>query len=183
MNADQETLTLAQLNDMDDVESSTYFRRCCAAESWVEKMVKGKPYQSLESCLNFAHESWQGLSEEDYLQAFSAHPKIGDVSSLQKKYADTHALAAGEQSGAQLATEQVILDLAAGNQEYEDKFGFIFIVFATGKSAEQMLALLQARLPNSREQEIQNAADNQEKITALRIRKLLGEADSPKVKQ
>lgn len=169
-------LTLEQLNLLDDVQTAAHFRRCCASNTWVDLMVKSKAYISEQDLLSKAKSIWQSLEEEDYLQAFDAHPKIGDVSSLKEKYADTHILASNEQAGAQEATELIIAELAAGNQEYEAKFGFIFIVFATGKSAAEMLDLLKQRLPNTREQEIQNAADNQAKITEQRLKKLLGMA-------
>lgn len=112
------------------------------------------------------------LSDEDWLQAFDAHPKIGDVTSLKKKYANTHSLASGEQSATAAADESVLQRLKNGNDAYADKFGFIFIVCATGKSADEMLALLEARLPNTRAQEIENAAREQAKITHIRLDKL-----------
>jgi len=87
----------------------------------------------------------------------------------------TKALAAGEQSSVSQASEETLQALARDNVAYLQKFGFIFIVFATGKSAAEMLALLQARLPNSRKQELRNAAQEQHKITALRLHKLLQE--------
>ena len=136
-------------------------------------MVKRSPFLDENVLQREAETVWQGLGEDDYLEAFLGHPKIGDVSSLRKKYADTHALASNEQSGASSATDEVIQELARLNSEYEEKFGFIFIVFATGKSAAEMLDILKERLPNPRDKEIQNAADNQQKITALRLKKML----------
>ena len=105
--------------------------------------------------------------------AFEAHPKIGDIKSLKAKYASTEALASGEQAGARVAPEAVLQRLKDGNDAYLHKFGFIFIVCATGKSAEQMLELLEQRLPNSREQELRIAAEEQAKITHIRLDKLL----------
>ena len=95
------------------------------------------------------------------------------MNSLRKKYASTKALAAGEQSAVSQASEETLQALAQGNLDYEKKFGFIFIVCATGKSALEMLELLQARLPNTREQELLNAAREQHAITVLRLQKLL----------
>jgi OHCU decarboxylase len=112
------------------------------------------------------------LTEADWLEAFAAHPLIGDVDSLRAKYAATKTLAAGEQSGVASAGEATLAALAEVNRAYRDKFGFIFIVFATGKSAAEMLAILKSRIDNSREQEIRNAAVEQMKITRLRLQKL-----------
>ena len=99
------------------------------------------------------------------------------MNSLRKKYASTKGLASNEQSGVNSADEQTLIDLANANDEYFEKNGFIFIVYATGKSAAQMLAILQGRLPNDRATEIKNAAVEQSKITALRLNKLLGLAE------
>ncbi len=107
------------------------------------------------------------------MQAFEGHPKIGDVNSLREKYADTRAMASGEQGGVAGASERVVQELSEGNRQYEEQNGFIFIVCATGKSAGEMLSLLQSRLPNPRGEEIKNACLEQEKITALRIQKML----------
>jgi len=167
-------MTLDELNNLTAEKATETFTGCCAAERWVEKMVNGRPYASVGELLKKADEYWWTMEEADFLQAFTAHPKIGDVDSLRAKYANTKAIAANEQSGAQVAPEDVLQALAKGNTDYEQKFGFIFIVFATGKSAAQMLELLQNRLPNSREQEIRNAAENQMMITDLRIKKILG---------
>lgn len=166
-------MTLEQLNNLPNDEAMTAFSQCCVAERWVAQMVAGRPFSSQEQLHLQAEAIWQSLEENDYLQAFEGHPKIGDVSSLKKKYASTKALASGEQSSVQAADDATIEALAAGNTAYEEKFGFIFIVCATGKSAAEMLALLQARLPNTREVEVQLAADEQAKITRIRINKLL----------
>jgi 2-oxo-4-hydroxy-4-carboxy-5-ureidoimidazoline decarboxylase len=147
--------------------------QCCTAESWVEAMVAGRPYTNEQALYESANQYWQDLSEEDYLQAFAGHPQIGDIDSLQSKYANTKALAAGEQSSVTQADSDVINALAQGNRDYLEKFGFIFIVCATGKSATEMLALLQQRLCNNRSSELANAAEQQRKIFQLRLRKLL----------
>ncbi|ASP37356.1 OHCU decarboxylase [Bacterioplanes sanyensis] len=166
-------MMLTELNQLSEQHAQQQLSSCCAAERWVEGMVSLRPFESVEQLCQQADIVWQQLSEADYLQAFEAHPKIGDVSSLREKYANTKAIAANEQSGAQHAAEATLQRLAQLNQDYQDKFGFIFIVFATGKSAEQMLELLEQRIHNSREQEIANAAANQMQITNLRLQKLL----------
>lgn len=137
-------------------------------------MADARPFSTVEVMHQAALDIWADLTERDYLQAFEGHPKIGDVNSLRKKYASTKGLASNEQSGVNSADEQTLIDLVNANDEYFEKNGFIFIVYATGKSAAQMLAILQGRLPNDRATEIKNAAVEQSKITALRLNKLLG---------
>lgn len=166
-------MTLEQLNQLAADEANTAFMQCCVAERWVQGMVAAQPFASVKQLFETADSLWNGLDEADYLQAFEGHPKIGDVTSLKKKYASTKQLAAGEQSSVNQATDDVIQALADGNTAYEQRYGFIFIVCATGKSAADMLALLQARMHNERADEVQNAAAEQAKITQIRINKLL----------
>lgn len=164
-------MSLADLNNPDT--APPLFRQCCASDAWVERMLTGTPYPDAAAVVAAADRNWQGLDESDYLQAFAAHPKIGDIHSLKAKYADTQTLAAAEQSGVATADDAVIQALARGNRDYQNKFGFIFIVCASGKSAREMCELLQARLPNDRTTELQNAAEEQRKILQLRLEKLL----------
>jgi 2-oxo-4-hydroxy-4-carboxy-5-ureidoimidazoline decarboxylase len=164
---------LAELNNLPTGEAEERFLRCCGSRAWARAMAAARPYRDVDSIHEKSSEVWHSLAVEDRLEAFTAHPKIGDVNSLRAKYANTKAWASGEQAGVQTAGEDVLQGLATGNADYETKFGFIFIVCATGKSAGEMLALLQARLPNSREQEIVNAGAEQLKITSIRINKWL----------
>jgi 2-oxo-4-hydroxy-4-carboxy-5-ureidoimidazoline decarboxylase len=131
------------------------------------------PADDLVELLEDAEEQWYLCSEQDWKEAFAHHPKIGDAESLKKKFASTAHWASEEQGGVNTASPQTIEALAKGNQEYEKKFGYIFIIYATGKSAEEMLAILQSRLQNNPEVEIEVAADEQNKITKLRLEKLL----------
>jgi OHCU decarboxylase len=166
-------MTLEELNNLPASDATQVFSQCCAAQNWVQQMVAARSFANVEELINTAERIWRTMSEADFLEAFEAHPQIGNVDTLRAKYANTKALAAGEQSSVVVASEQTLQNLAQGNRDYLEKFGFIFIVFATGKSADQMLALLQARLPNGRSTEIKNAAEEQRKITDLRLRKLL----------
>ena len=166
-------MTLSELNHLPEREANHAFMQCCTASTWVKSMVNSRPFVDVKSLYQSADEHWLDLAESDYLEAFEGHPKIGDVNSLRAKYANTKALASGEQSAVNQAPEPVLNDLCQGNQDYEDKFGFIFIVCATGKSAAQMLALLQVRLPNDRATELKNAAQEQRKIFHLRLDKCL----------
>jgi 2-oxo-4-hydroxy-4-carboxy-5-ureidoimidazoline decarboxylase len=163
---------LERLNSLPPELARLDLQRCNGSSAWVERMLANRPFHTMEDLLTTAEREWAALGEADWLEAFSHHPKIGDVDSLRKKFASTAQWAAGEQSSVQQADEETIRELAAGNAAYEQKFGFIFIICATGKSAKEMLAALQQRLPNERGAELRNAAGEQAKITALRLKKL-----------
>ncbi|MDB5246630.1 MAG: uraD [Segetibacter sp.] len=130
------------------------------------------PFKDLVDLEETAEEKWRECIELDWLEAFQHHPKIGDINSLKKKFASTAHLASNEQSSVNIASEKILEELAKGNEAYEKKFGYIFIVCATGKSAEEMLNILRSRLPNSAADEIEIAAEEQIKITKLRLEKL-----------
>jgi len=166
-------MTLHELNILPKDELKDALLKCCGSVNWAEKMLPFFPADDLIELLEDAEEQWWKCTEADWLEAFTYHPKIGDIESLRKKFASTAAWAEGEQIGAADAPQQILEKLAEGNDAYEKKFGFIFIVCATGKTAGQMLDLLNERLPNSREKELEIAADEQSKITKLRLEKLL----------
>jgi 2-oxo-4-hydroxy-4-carboxy-5-ureidoimidazoline decarboxylase len=147
--------------------------RCCGSQRWADAMLAARPFVSEAALFEVSDEAWAATSEADWLEAFRHHPKIGDRESLRQKFASTATWAANEQSGTSAASEDVLAALAEGNEAYERKFGFIFIVCATGKTAAEMLELLQARLPNDRETELRIAAGEQHKITRLRLEKWL----------
>lgn len=165
-------MNLTDLNQLSKKDAKLLFMQCCTSVQWVNKMTDARPYADMSSLKNNADDSWKVLQESDFLQAFEGHPKIGDVNSLKEKYSNTKKLASGEQGLVSEATEQVISDLSLGNEKYFNKFGFIFIVCATGKSASEMLFLLQQRLPNSRKIELINASEEQRKIFQIRLDKL-----------
>lgn len=166
-------MTLQELNDLSPQELQEALMRCCGASHWVKQMVGKAPYGSKDQLMYFADYLWENAHEETWLEAFTHHPKIGDIDSLEKKFASTKQWAEGEQSGVQAASRQVLEALAKGNADYEDKFGYIFIVCATGKTADEMLSLLHERLPNEPEEEIWTAMGEQQKITKIRLEKLL----------
>lgn len=166
-------MTLAEFNALPTAEAERHLKDCNASQRWAAQLAAARPFGDVSAWKNAAGKIWQTLGEADYLQAFEAHPMIGDVDSLRKKYASTKAMASGEQSGAAGADEAVLAELAKLNTAYLEKFGFIFIVFATGKSAAEMLAILKSRIDNDRATEIRNAAAEQLKISLLRIDKLL----------
>ena len=136
-------------------------------------MNQNRPFQNKDDLYQKSESIWFSLSSKDWLEAFIHHPKIGDIDSLRKKFHNTKSISENEQSGVNDAAESTLKDLAESNQLYEDKFGFIFIVCATGKSADEMLALIKIRLNNNVNAEMLNAAKEQNKITQLRLEKLL----------
>ena len=147
--------------------------KCCASSNWISRMIDGGSFASDLDVMLRAERSWQELAEADYLEAFAAHPRIGDVETLRAKYANTKRIASDEQSGVEQADENTLQRLATANEQYLAKFGFIFIICATGKSAAEMLTSLETRLQNNRQQELVNAAAEQLKITQIRLRKLV----------
>ena len=166
-------MDIQKLNCLSEADARQALYHCLSCHRWVDDMLAGMPFGSVMSLNQRAESGFGDLNEQEWLEAFDGHPKIGDVNSLKDKYAATRMMASHEQSSVQHADDEVIMRLAHGNRRYEDKFGFIFIVFATGKSAARMLELLEDRLPNSRDQELKNAAREQMKITRLRLEKLL----------
>ena len=166
-------MTLHEFNILPKQQLIEELTKCCGSSAWVKRMLPFIPADDMIELLEDAEEEWNKCSEEDWKEAFGHHPKIGDVESLAKKFASTAQWAAGEQSAVNVASKETIEALAEGNRLYEEKFGYIFIVCATGRSAEEMLMLLRTRLQNKPEEEILIAADEQNKITKLRIEKLL----------
>ncbi len=166
-------MTLHELNILSKEQLKEELFKCCGSIAWVNKMHPYFPADDMVEILEDAEEQWWLCTEADWLEAFSHHPKIGDVENLKKKFASTAVWASGEQSATATASQEILEALAKGNDDYEKKFGYIFIVCATGKTAEEMLQMLLERLPNSAAEEIKIAADEQSKITQLRIEKLL----------
>ena len=138
----------------------------CGSERWAAALVDGRPYDDLGALAAVAGAAWDAVAEDDRLQAFAAHPLIGDREVLRAKYATT---AHAEQGQVLTASDATLDALAALNVQYADRHGFIFIVCATGRSAEEMLALLAGRIDNDRATELVNASREQAAITRLRL--------------
>ena len=166
-------MTLHEFNTLPHESLIAELSKCCGARAWVQRMLPFIPADDLVELLEDAESQWWLCNEEDWKEAFTHHPKIGDLDSLKKKFANTAVWASGEQSGVNTAKDEILNALAEGNRLYEEKFGYIFIVCASGKSAEEMLGMLDERLKNNPEDEIRIAADEQNKITLLRLEKLL----------
>ncbi len=153
-------------------EARQLLTTCCGSSAWVLRMLRRRPFMNTERLLALARDDWFGLTHTDWLEAFAHHPKIGDREALAGRFAGTAQLSEREQRGVDGAPAGVLDQLAAGNRAYQDKFGYIFIVCATGRTAAEMLDLLRARLPNDAATEIRIAAEEQAKITELRLRSL-----------
>ncbi len=152
--------------------------RCCHSSRWADGMVHGRPYNSFADLVSHGAMLWESLSGEDWLEAFAGHPKIGDMASLRAKFGSTSGWCSGEQSGVDNAQEEVLKGLAEGNRAYEERFGYIFIVCATGKTAVEMLEILRGRINNEPSRELTIAAEEQNKITKIRLEKLCQEVQS-----
>ena len=166
-------ITLADLNRMDSDEATASLLTCCGSSRWASAMESARPFSTIQQVLEHADTHWGAMMRADILEAFSHHPKIGTVENLREKFASTAQWAGSEQSGVQAASESTLTALAQGNEDYEKRFGYIFIVCATGKSAQDMLSLLETRIGNDLEAELSIAAAEQAKITRLRLEKLL----------
>jgi 2-oxo-4-hydroxy-4-carboxy-5-ureidoimidazoline decarboxylase len=160
---------LRSIDGADDAAARAVLTRACGSTRWVDRMMALRPFGSDDALKHAARAEWFTLDEQDWLEAFSHHPKIGDRAALEARFPSTHDLSSQEQSGVAAARADVIDALAKANEEYLDRFGFIFIVCATGKTAEQMLDVLRDRLSNDRATELRIAAEEQAKITVLRL--------------
>ena len=153
-------------------DARTLLMACCGSTRWVDRMLARRPFGSRIGLLTAAREEWNVLDPHDWREAFSQHPKIGDRASLRERFPTTHEQSEKEQAGVAGASDAVLDALADANRAYEDRFGYIFIVCATGKSAEAMLALLRERLSNQPDDELLIAAGEQANITAIRLEAL-----------
>jgi len=168
-------MTVEEINALPADQMAAFLRTTCTAERWIERMVAARPFKDRTDLLDSARIHWAGTNEEDWRQAFEGHPMIGDIDSLRAKYHASKGLSSAEQAGATGASETTLQALAEGNKRYLKRHGFIFIVFASGKTADQMLELLNARINNSTEQELKLAAQQQLKITLKRLDEAISE--------
>lgn len=164
---------LAWLNSLAPAAARHELLKCCGSQRWATAVEQARPYANLEEIVTRANEVWWRLDNEDWLEAFRSHPKIGEKRVAKPVAAQSQQWSAQEQQGVAHASPEVTGKLATRNCDYEQKFGFIFIVCATGKSSDEILALLEQRLANDPVSELPIAAAEQAKITELRLRKLL----------
>ena len=166
-------MSLDKLNDANTEQVYSIFESCCCAPKWIENMISARPFAHGKDLLVASDNCFLQLSEADYVEAFKGHPQIGNLQTLHDKYANTSDSASHEQSGMSDADQLVIEEMHALNIKYLQKFGFIFIVCASGKSAQQMLDLIKSRINNDLQKELFIAGNEQAKITHLRLEKLL----------
>jgi allantoicase len=167
------TSTQATLDSLSSDEAREALQRCCGSTRWVDRVLASRPFGSSAGLAVVARHAFAALERDDFLEAFSHHPAIGaDLSALREKFASTSSWSSHEQGGVANADEATLLELAAANRAYVKRFGYTFIVCATGKSAAQMLSLLKERLENDAAIELRIAALEQQKITYLRLEKL-----------
>jgi len=164
-------MTIAEFDHLEPSQKKALLLQCCGSSAWANKMLKMPPVEDLIDLFEDAEEKWYECNEEDWKEAFSHHPKIGDMDALRKTFSSDQ-FAEDEQSSIKQASERSLQLLAEGNKQYEEKFGYIFIVCASGKSADELLEILNSRLQNNPEEEIKIAMDEQNKITKLRLEKL-----------
>lgn len=161
------------INHASDAEAQTMLLRCCRSQRWAIGMLAKRPFASTAALLSEADRVWSTLARDDYLEAFAGHPEIGaNEAELRQRFASTAAWSHGEQRGVAGASDAVLKALATANRAYRARFGYIFIVCASGKSAEEMLTLVERRLHHEPELELGVAAAEQAKITRLRLQKL-----------
>ena len=158
-------MTLDELNGADDVIIRESLKHCCGSEAWVEGMIGLRPFADRHALFSASDSVWKSLAASDWLEAFAQHPKIGEKSASR--------WSAEEQRGMEHASMVTALRMTQLNAEYERKFGWIFIVCASGKSADDMLALISRRVQNDPDTELRIAADEQSKISKLRLEKLI----------
>ncbi len=171
-----EAAAVARLNALPDAEAVAELRQCCASLAWAQAMAAQRPYRDVGALLDSADVTWQRLGAYAWRDAFDGHPRIGERTGETDATATAtqRQWAAGEQAAATAsADESHRVSLTAAQQEYEGKFGHIFLICATGKSAAEILEALGSRLENDADTELRVAAEEQRRITRLRLEKML----------
>ena len=172
-------MRLDELNALEAVTAERELLRCCGSARWARLMAAARPFPSVDAMLAKADTVWSSLGSDDWLEAYAAHPRIGDtpgsggLGGSVGSGTESRDWAEQEQAGVGTASHSVRDRLADANRRYEARFGYIFIVCATGTRAEEMLAMLERRLTNHPDEELPIAAEEQRKITRLRIAKLV----------
>ncbi len=151
----------------EDAEQKLY--ECFASRSWARRVAAGRPYETVAELLAGCESAWAELTLADWLAAFSAHPKIGE------KGGHTPQASEREQRGVRAASPETLAELARENRRYEARFGHVFLIFASGRTADEILIELRARMGNDPATEVALAADEHRKITKLRLERMLNE--------
>jgi len=166
---------LASLNSLSPSQAEAEFLKCCGSKNWARQLTAARPFASFDELIAKADRIWWSLDSQDWLEAFHSHPKIGEKKAAAPTAVESQRWSEDEQAAIRDSAEQTLDALAKLNQTYEENFGYIFIVCASGKSSEEMLAILRARLDNTPDAELRVAAAEQAKITQLRLGKLLAD--------
>jgi OHCU decarboxylase len=166
-------MDLESLNSLPSGEAEQALLQCCGSTRWAHEMANARPYGSLESLTHTASDVWWSLETGDWLEAFRSHPKIGEKKAAAGVSAQSREWSGQEQAAVNNASRDTVDTLATLNQAYEQKFGFIFIICATGKTSDEMLSALRDRLDHDTATELRIAAAEQSKITELRLKKLV----------
>ena len=164
---------LEHLNSLTAEDAAIELLKCCGSRAWAERMVAERPFESLSDLSAKGDRVWSSLEPDDWLEAFHSHPKIGEQKAAAPTAREARQWSADEQSGMRDSSQRTVDELAKLNREYDEKFGFIFIICASGKSSAEMLEHLRERINNSPAVELRNAAAEQAKITNLRLEKLV----------
>jgi len=165
-------MTIAEFDQLDVASKKEKLFNCCGSTAWVKSMLEIFPVEDLIDLLEYAEEKWYDCNPADWLEAFEHHPKIGDFHSMLTEFTNIAEWTTSEQAGVQGSPDNILEELRIANEEYQETFGYIFIVFATGKSADEMLEILRQRLNNDPHEELMIAAAEQDKIMKLRLKKL-----------
>lgn len=160
-------------NALSREEAQSELMKCCGSTRWARALAGARPFDSMDELLETADGIWWALDSEDWLEAFSHHPQIGEKTSERPQAAEASRWSEEEQSGTRGTDAETMTALVAAHRAYLQKFGYIFIVCATGKSSAEMLSLLHERLPHDPDVELRIAAEEQRRITHLRLRKLM----------
>ena len=164
---------LSALDGLEAAAAGEALARCCGSSRWIDAMIRARPFLTESGLHTAAARAFAGLERADWLEAFAHHPRIGDRAALEARFAATRSWSASEQAAVDHAGPDVLDALAAANRAYESRFGYVFLICATGKTPDEMLASAETRLHHDPEEELRVAAAEQRRITELRLSKLL----------
>jgi 5-hydroxyisourate hydrolase/2-oxo-4-hydroxy-4-carboxy-5-ureidoimidazoline decarboxylase len=163
-----------KFNKLSKDDAFKALEKCCISTKWIDGVIDKMPFETGNDLIDTAANIWyHHCTELDWKEAFKGHPKIGDVDSLREKYANTKNWANNEQAKVSEADESILNELAHANENYFSKFGYIFIVSASGKTANEMLQIIKTRLDNNEEDELHVTMAEQHKISIIRLVKLI----------
>jgi 2-oxo-4-hydroxy-4-carboxy-5-ureidoimidazoline decarboxylase len=166
-------VTLDELDALSPDRAAEVLRACCGASRWVDAMVTRRPFASTDTVLSMADDIWLAMGPDDWREAFAHHPRIGERAAAKPQDERAAGWSASEQSSMANADASIHDELAEINRAYEARFGYIYIVCASGRSADELLEIARRRLTNAPDDELRIAAEEQRQITRLRLRKLL----------